>query len=427
MAYSDRQGTPVNIENKDKLRNSSDLLPMYFRTETNRKFLGATVDTLINKGNLDRLNGFVGERNTENATSKDVYIPEPTDNRRRYNFLPSAVTKNPIDNTNKWTGTYDDLINQIDFFGGVTDNHDKLFQAEYFAWNPMFNFDKFVNYRQYYWLSQGPDPVSISGNPGNTESEYSVSNSTQNSYVFTPNGFSNNPTVVLYRGGTYKFKINATGHPFYIKTTNTIGIGDQYNDGVENNGAESGTITFTVPINAPDNLFYACQYHQTMQGMFEIRDTSQDLTIDVSEEILGKVNFTSANGVKLTNGMKVNFIGDVLPTKYREKNWYVEGVGDRITLIDETELDTPEVYAKNKEYEFDVDPFDDTPYDDTENSPITPEYITINRASKDKNPWSRYNRWVHKEIIEQSASYNNTSPILDENNRAVRPILEFKI
>lgn len=426
MAYSDRQGTPVNIENKDKLRNSSDLLPMYFRTETNRKFLGATVDTLINKGNLDRLNGFVGERNTENATSKDVYIPEPTDNRRRYNFLPSAVTKNPIDNTNKWTGTYDDLINQIDFFGGVTDNHDKLFQAEYFAWNPMFDFDKFVNYRQYYWLSQGPDPVSISGNPGNTESEYSVSNSNQNSYVFTPNGFSNNPTVVLYRGGTYKFKINATGHPFYIKTTNTIGIGDQYNDGVENNGAESGTITFTVPINAPDNLFYACQYHQTMQGMFEIRDTSQDLTIDVSEEILGKANFTSANGVKLTNGMKVNFIGDVLPTKYREKNWYVEGVGDRITLIDETELDTPEVYAKNKEYEFDVDPFDDTPYDDTENSPITPEYITINRASKDKNPWSRYNRWVHKEIIEQSASYNNTSPILDENNRAVRPILEFK-
>ena len=59
MAYSDRQGTPVNIENKDKLRNSSDLLPMYFRTETNRKFLGATVDTLINKGNLDRLNGLL--------------------------------------------------------------------------------------------------------------------------------------------------------------------------------------------------------------------------------------------------------------------------------------------------------------------------------------------------------------------------------
>ena len=266
MAYSDRQGTPVNIENKDKLRNSSDLLPMYFRTETNRKFLGATVDTLINKGNLDRLNGFVGERNTENATSKDVYIPEPTDNRRRYNFLPSAVTKNPIDNTNKWTGTYDDLINQIDFFGGVTDNHDKLFQAEYFAWNPMFNFDKFVNYRQYYWLSQGPDPVSISGNPGNTESEYSVSNSNQNSYVFTPNGFSNNPTVVLYRGGTYKFKINATGHPFYIKTTNTIGIGDQYNDGVENNGAQVGIVTFKVPFDAPNTLYYQCQNHAAMAG-----------------------------------------------------------------------------------------------------------------------------------------------------------------
>jgi len=425
MAYSDKQGTPVNIENKDKLRNSADLLPMYFRTEANRKFFGATVDSLISKGNLDRLNGFVGARNTENASPKDVYISEPTANRRRYNFLPSAVTKNPVDNSNKWTGTYDDLINQLDFFGGITDNHDKLFQAEYFAWNPMFDFDKFVNYRQYYWLSQGPDPVSVSGNPGNTESEYSVTNSGQNSFVFTPNGFSENPTVVLYRGGTYKFKVNATGHPFYIKTANTIGIGDQYNDGVENNGAESGTITFTVPVNAPDRLFYACQYHQSMQGTLEIRDTSQDLTIDVEQEIIGKANFTSANGVKLTNGMKINFVGDVLPTKYREKNWYVEGVGDRITLIDETELDTPELYAKNAEYEFDVDPFDDTPYDDTENSPLTAEYITINRASKDKNPWSRYNRWVHKDVIELSAEYNNTSPVLDENNRAVRPILEF--
>jgi len=426
MAFSDRQGTPVNIENKDKLRNSADLLPMYFRTETNRKFLGATVDALISKGNLDRLNGFVGARNTENAKPTDVYIQEPTANRRQYNFLPSAVTKNPIDNSNKWTGTYDDLINQIDFFGGITDNHNRLFEADYFAWNPLFDFDKFANYRQYYWLPQGPDPVSISGDPGNTQSEYSVSNSGENSFVFTPNGFSENPTVILYRGGTYKFKVNAQGHPFFIKTANTVGIGDQYNNGVENNGAEQGTITFTVPVDAPDLLYYACQYHQSMQGVLEIRNTSDDLSIDVEEDIISKATFKSANGVQLTNGMKVNFVGDVLPTKYRNKNWYVEGVGESIVLIDETELDTPELYAKNEEYEFDVDPFDDTPYDDTENSPLTAEYITINRSSKDKNPWSRYNRWVHKDVIELSAEYNNTSPVLDENYRAVRPIIEFK-
>ena len=207
MAYSDRNSTPVNIENKDKLRNSADLLPMYFRTETNKKFLGSTVDALISKGNLERLNGFVGARNTENTKPSDVYIKEPTANRRQYNFLPTAVVKNPVNNANKWTGTYDDLINQIDFFGGNKDNHDRLFSAEYFAWNPLFDFDKFVNYRQYYWLSQGPDPVSVSGNPGNTQSEFRITNNKQGAYVFTPNGFTDNPTLILYRGATYEFNI----------------------------------------------------------------------------------------------------------------------------------------------------------------------------------------------------------------------------
>ena len=218
MAYSDKQGTPVNIENKDKLRNSADLLPMYFRTEANKKFLGSTIDSLISKGNLTRLNGFVGERNTNNAKPTDVYIEEPTDNRRRYNFLPSAVTKNPVNNANKWSGTYDDLINQINFFGGNTTNHSRLFESEYYAWNPLFDFDKFVNYRQYYWLTAGPSPVQVSGNPGTAVSEFTVTNNAQGAFVFTPDGFSNNPTVKLYRGGTYKFKINASGHPFNIKT-----------------------------------------------------------------------------------------------------------------------------------------------------------------------------------------------------------------
>ena len=85
MAYSDREGIPANIENKDKLRNSADLLPMYFRTEANKKFLGSTIDSLISKGNLTRLNGFVGERNTNNAKPSDVYMRNLL-TRRRYNF-----------------------------------------------------------------------------------------------------------------------------------------------------------------------------------------------------------------------------------------------------------------------------------------------------------------------------------------------------
>jgi hypothetical protein len=65
-------------------------------------------------------------------------------------------------------------------------------------------------------------------------------------------------------------------------------------------------------------------------------------------------------------------------------------------------------------------------YDDiNSNEATTPEYITINRASTDKNPWSRYNRWVSKEVIVISSTLNNNDIVIPTANRAVRPIIEF--
>jgi plastocyanin len=50
----------------------------------------------------------------------------------------------------------------------------------------------------------------------------------------------------------------------------TTGQENSYNEGVENNGTEVGTITFTVPDNAPETLYYACEFHDTMQGEIEV-------------------------------------------------------------------------------------------------------------------------------------------------------------
>ena len=84
MAYSENENTPVNAQNKDKYRNSSDLLPLFFRTEANKKFLGATLDPLISKGQLERVNGFVGSRASKSALPEDRYLPEPTSNKIVY-------------------------------------------------------------------------------------------------------------------------------------------------------------------------------------------------------------------------------------------------------------------------------------------------------------------------------------------------------
>jgi hypothetical protein len=85
-------------------------------------------------------------------------------------------------------------------------------------------------------------------------------------YTFSTVG-GGNPTLTLYRGVTYVFNITAIGHPFFIKTNISGGTTDTFNDGVVNNGAQSGTLTFVVPVTAPNQLSYNCSVHSTTFGM----------------------------------------------------------------------------------------------------------------------------------------------------------------
>jgi hypothetical protein len=76
----------------------------------------------------------------------------------------------------------------------------------------------------------------------------------------------------LVRGITYVFNLNVSGHPFQIKTLNTTGTGNQYNDGVTNNGTQVGTLIFAVPLNAPNTLYYSDQFNASLSGTINIVD-----------------------------------------------------------------------------------------------------------------------------------------------------------
>lgn len=93
-------------------------------------------------------------------------------------------------------------------------------------------------------------------------------------YVFNGDGTTadNNPTLYLTRGETYEFEVNASGHPFYINTSNSTGTSNAYSDGVTGNGTASGTIKFVVQMDAPDTLHYNCQYHSSMNAPIYILD-----------------------------------------------------------------------------------------------------------------------------------------------------------
>jgi hypothetical protein len=206
------------------LRRSIAHLPAFYRTDSNHRFLSSTVDQLIQPGSLARLDGYIGRTYAYTRIPTDKYIESSNKDRSDYQLEPTVTytdkdtsSINPEDQV-KFTGTYDDYINQINFLGGNTDNHDRLNKEELYSWNPAIDFDKLINYREYYWLPEGPNPILINNSGPNTVTEIKVDHVGQASYIFGTYEESNNPTITLYRGNTYRFIIDAPGHPFYIMT-----------------------------------------------------------------------------------------------------------------------------------------------------------------------------------------------------------------
>jgi hypothetical protein len=422
-------------DNSNPTANTSNLgsnfLPVYYRTDANKKFLHATVDQLVQPGTVNKINGYIGRQNAKATTGKDIFIQAPTDERQNYQLEPGFTISDAFGN-NTFFKDYQDYINQISVFGGNTLNHARINRQEFYSWDPHIDWDKFVNFQNYYWLPNGPSTIRISGQQQAIVSTYDVTTQSELGdyvYIFSPNGIlglTPNPVIKLYRGQTYNFDINSPGNPFSIKTTRTAGFLDRFNDGVSIHSVEQGTITFTVPDNAPAILYYVSESNPNAGGIFEIRDITENTEIDVDKELVGKKSYQLSDGTALSNGMKVSFIGDVTPAIYASGSYYVEGVGTSIRLISETSLEIISTYTVSESILFDDTPFDSFPFSDTSSYPLYSDYVTINRSSQDRNPWSRNNRWFHIDVINQSSIYNGTTPSIDQSTRATRPIIEFE-
>jgi hypothetical protein len=408
---------------------SSTLLPNFYRTDANKKILQATIEQLTQPGTVTKINGYIGRQNAKSATSKDIVVSAADITRQNYQLEPSLVVSDKLDN-NTFFKDYQDYINQIDVFGGNVDNHARLNKQEFYSWDPHIDWDKFVNFQNYYWLPYGPDIIHVYGHAQRNVSTYTVELETAlhtNAYLFTPNGLTPNPTIKLYRGQKYIFNVSSLNNPFSIKTERVTGSEFRYQDPkLFGNGVTTGDIIFTVSENTPDILYYVSESNLDFSGIIEIYDLDANSSINVETELLGKKTYTLPNGIPLSNGMKVSFIGEVTPVQYATGHYYVEGVGTAITLINENILEIVGSYTESFAVLFDETPFDKQPFSDATSYAGTADYITINRGSTDYNPWSRYNRWVHKSVIEVSATINKKIAEIDQAARAVRPIIEFE-
>jgi hypothetical protein len=288
-----------------------EFLPEIFQTPVNRQFLNATLDQLTQEPAFQKTQGFVGRKIGPGVNAADRYVIEPTVERNNYQLEPGVVSLAPDTNTIQDVITYPGINSALSLQGATINNANRLYTSDYYTWDPFVDFDKFINYSQYYWLPAGPDAVDVAStgvpltdnfvvtrangvytfsgvggtNPiitlargGNytfqvaqnvTEDvNFRVTNRGNTAYVID---FQDNPALTLVRGNTYTFALSLTGiFPFFIKTQPTLGTTNQYNSGVTNNGATTGTITFTVPQDAPNTLYYVNPTQFGMQGVFTV-------------------------------------------------------------------------------------------------------------------------------------------------------------
>ena len=560
-------------------------LPQVFQTDTNRKFLNATLDQLVTNPKFKKINGFIGRKTSPAFKSTDNYLPEPTTRKQNYQLEPSVV----VDSSSEYfVANFADILDSINYHGGNITNQDRVFTDDNYTYAGLFDYDKFINYNQYYWLPNGPDSVDVTAAAISTSDNLSVSRNITDQAYNISDYFEQNPVLILARGGTYTFQVNQSGFPFYIQAQPGTSGGYTWQPsistrevyGVENNGTDVGTVTFNVPyitaqnwqmelpnytnvdyatdftladiankplsyvqkklggidgvtdianktlvfvhgntsdaawqepgiyedytenydgglgydpgalitgnnrsgifritvdsnyavpivkikqvdvvtdeykikiltgnkyayrefykgtdtnyleilppLTAPlDTLFYQDGSNSSMVGTIKLVDVQSNTPIDVELDILGKKTYTSVNNVVFTNGLKVRFDSTVKPVQYQNNEYYVEGVGDAIRLAKVLELVTIEDYIVPVVTSWDNLGWDTEGWEATIGGPTQLDYLTINRASIDQNAWSRSNRWFHTDVISATATYNNSTVILDQNARAKRPIIEF--
>ena len=246
-----------------------------------------------------------------------------------------------------------------------------------------------------------------------------------------------------------------------------------------NNGSNSTfQLLETVTVDLDTLYFYTSP--SSSFGIIRIIDPLQ-YSFSVESDIIRKTGYITPNRVKFSNGMKIRFDDSVLEEEYRNKVFYVEGVGSSIRLISAEDMLPVELFsnsevvdrginysvgdilhvdggiAENEEQTLiRVNGVDESGgvtdfsiiscalYSELPENPVAvvggsgsnasfdlflqanlPDYITIKRSSEDYNSWSRANRWFHEDIIRDTAMYNGKPPVFDQQARGNRPIIEF--
>lgn len=196
--------TVINNSNSQPV---SSLIPEFQQTEILKNFLEVTADQLFKKQNVRYASGYIGSKPSYYNQTTDFYLPEENSDRTNYQLSPTVVSYDSLTGQIDNAMFYDDYLQHLKFQGANIENHDRLFNQEYYSWCPPIDVDKILNYQKYSWLIDGPNVIVIESQTDCLNDIFGSNSCTINgSFLFTgSNTTASNSSLTLTSGLRIQF------------------------------------------------------------------------------------------------------------------------------------------------------------------------------------------------------------------------------
>ncbi len=358
-------------------------LPGQLQTTVLKNFFETTVEQLFSKSNIESISAYVGRKEFEqfNAGS-DFYIHEHTPEREKYSLEPVVNSLHPVDGNSTNILFYEDFLNQLNSYGADTNKQNVLFDTNFYSFLPPVDYDKLVNYQEYFWSTEGPRTISLNGT-STTPINILKDILGKKSYT-SPNG------VELKNGAIIEFTGENVIPESYLGARYIVeGVGESI---ILYAKEQNYSAVFSTPAFEPWD-------QEVITAESNLIATNKPSGAITASGLAGRPYYDALG--QLT-GTFFNTLEDI--TEDGKPYWkgYVVGAGGFLS------------YINDGQYGFDNGPWDGG------NTQETPDYMLMQRGSTDNNTWSRINFWHHKDRFIESGS-----SLPGKEYRAKRPILEF--
>lgn len=364
-------------------------LPGVHQTPVIKNFFDTTVEQLFSKANVNQVSAYIGKKDIDLFSDADTYVLQPTADRDKFSLEPAVNTIDQLTGKSTNIVFYEDYLNILKSYGVNTFNQNAIFDTSAYTFLPPINIDKFINYQEYFWSPTGPTPLIVEGTstfPINVEKDILG----KKTYT-TPSGIVLKNGMVVTFSGNYVIPNKFKNEKRFI----VEGVGESIilHDKEQN---------FATVFSTEDYIPFDQTIIDPQNDTLIPTTTDPNNTNFLSGGLVGVENYVSLEGQN--NWPTPDYTPEQVDAETGNPLWkdYVAPVNSNL------------VYIAGGIGAFDTLPFD------SDNTQENPDYIIMQRGSKDNNVWSRINFWHHKQNFLDAGDQ-----LPGKLSRATRPIIEF--